>query len=58
MTQRPFDDPNVQLVVELTGAEPAYEWVRGAAKGKDVVTANKALLQRRGENSTLAGEGR
>ena len=25
-----LDDPNVQLVVELAGAEPAYEWVRGA----------------------------
>lgn len=45
-----LDDPNVQLVVELTGAEPAYEWVRGALeRGKDVVTANKALLAERGE---------
>lgn len=45
-----LDDPNVQLVVELTGAAPAYEWVRGALeRGKDVVTANKALLAERGE---------
>ncbi len=45
-----LEDPAVQLVVELTGAAPAYEWVRGALeRGKDVVTANKALLAERGE---------
>jgi homoserine dehydrogenase len=43
-------DANVQLVVELTGAAPAYEWVRSALEqGKDVVTANKALLAEHGE---------
>jgi homoserine dehydrogenase len=37
-------------VVELTGAAPAYEWVSAALRqGKDVVTANKALLAERGE---------
>jgi homoserine dehydrogenase len=45
-----IDDPEVQMVVELTGAAPAYEWVsRALRKGKDVVTANKALLAERGE---------
>ena len=43
-------DPAVQLVVELTGAALAYEWVSAALRqGKDVVTANKALLAERGE---------
>ncbi len=43
-------DPDVQLVVELTGAPPAFEWVSEALRqGKDVVTANKALLAERGE---------
>ena len=43
-------DPAVQLVVESTGAAPAYEWVSAALRqGKDVVTANKALLAERGE---------
>lgn len=43
-------DPNVQLVVELTGAAPAFEWVSAALKqGKDVVTANKAMLAECGE---------
>ena len=43
-------DPAVQLVVELTGAVSAYEWVSAALRqGKDVVTANKALLSERGE---------
>ena len=43
-------DPAVQLVVELTGAAPAFDWVAEALRqGKDVVTANKALLSERGE---------
>ena len=43
-------DPGVQLVVELTGAAPAFDWVAEALRqGKDVVTANKALLSERGE---------
>jgi homoserine dehydrogenase len=44
------DDPGVEMVVELTGASPAVEWVRAALqKGKDVVTANKAMLAEYGE---------
>ena len=44
------DDPGVEMVVELTGASPAVEWVRAALKkGKDVVTANKAMLADYGE---------
>ena len=40
-----LDDPTVQVVVELTGAEPAYEWIRDAlTSGKSVVTANKAVI--------------
>ncbi len=43
-------DPGVQMVVELTGASQAFEWISAAlAAGKDVVTANKALLAERGE---------
>ena len=45
-----IDDPQVQMVVELTGAAPAYAWIRAALeRGKDVVTANKALLAECGE---------
>jgi homoserine dehydrogenase len=44
------DDPRVDLVVELTGAPEAVEWVRAAlARGKDVVTANKAMLAEHGD---------
>ncbi|MFP6642464.1 MAG: homoserine dehydrogenase [Candidatus Latescibacterota bacterium] len=40
-----IDDPEVQVVVELTGAPPAYEWIRDALlAGKSVVTANKAVI--------------
>ena len=43
--QQVLDDPAVQVVVELTGAEPAYEWIRSALQaGKSVVTANKAVI--------------
>ncbi|MBM3276515.1 MAG: homoserine dehydrogenase [Candidatus Handelsmanbacteria bacterium] len=43
-------DPGVQMVVELTGAPQAYEWISEALQaGKDVVTANKALLAERGD---------
>lgn len=43
-------DPAVQMVVELTGAAQAYEWIAAALRaGKDVVTANKALLAERGD---------
>lgn len=44
------EDPAVDLVVELTGAPGAIEWVRAAlASGKDVVTANKAMLAEHGD---------
>ena len=45
-----LDHPNIDMVVELTGAPSAYDWVRGALeRGKNVVTANKALLAEHGE---------
>ena len=45
-----LDDPKIDMIVELTGAPSAYDWVRGALeRGKDVVTANKALLAEHGE---------
>jgi homoserine dehydrogenase len=43
------NDPAVQMVVELTGAAPAYQWIKAAlTAGKDVVTANKAVLATHG----------
>ena len=43
-------DPAVGMVVEVSGAAGAYEWIRAALEqGKDVVTANKAVLARHGE---------
>ena len=45
-----LEDPGVGMVVELTGAEPAIDWIRAALKsGKDVVTANKAVLAEHGD---------
>ena len=42
-------DPAVQVVIELTGAAPAYGWIRSALEaGKDVVTANKAVIAEHG----------
>lgn len=44
-----IEDPSVKMVVELTGAPGAYQWVKRALQnGKDVVTANKALLAEHG----------
>ena len=44
------NDPSVQIVVEVSGADGAYEWIATALKnGKDVVTANKAVLANHGE---------
>ena len=45
-----LDDPEIRVVVEVMGGiEPAFEWnCRALAAGKDVVTANKALLAERG----------
>mgnify|MGYP001236643833 CR=1 FL=1 len=43
-------DSKVDLVIELTGAPPAVEWIRSALEcGKDVVTANKAVLSEHGD---------
>ncbi len=45
-----LDDPSVAVVIEVMGGiEPAFGWICEAlAAGKDVVTANKALLAERG----------
>ncbi len=44
------NDPEVQMVVEISGAAQAYQWIRTALEqGKDVVTANKAVLAEHGE---------
>ena len=45
-----LDDPEVAVVIEVMGGiEPAYRWIcQALASGKDVVTANKALLAERG----------
>ncbi len=54
LTTRPKDilqDPSIRIVVELVGGlSPAESWHLEAFKnGKDVVSANKALLAERGE---------
>jgi homoserine dehydrogenase len=52
-------DPEIDVVVELLGGiDPAQEYVRQALeRGKDVVTANKALLARHGNQLfLLAGQ--
>jgi homoserine dehydrogenase len=48
---RVLDDPSIDIVVELIGGlEPARSFIlRALAKGKHVVTANKALLATHGE---------
>ncbi len=45
-----LDDPTIDIVVELIGgSEPAREWILAAiARGKHVITANKALLATHG----------
>ncbi len=45
-----FDDPEIAVVIEVMGGvDLAFEWIcRALASGKDVVTANKALLAERG----------
>lgn len=47
---RILDDPRIDVVIEaLGGTDPARQWVLAAlAAGKDVVTANKALLAEHG----------
>jgi homoserine dehydrogenase len=48
--RRVLDDPEIRIVVEaIGGIEPALSWILEAlAAGKDVVTANKALLAEHG----------
>jgi homoserine dehydrogenase len=45
-----INDPQIDIIVELIGGiEPAYTFIREALKrGKNVVTANKALLAEKG----------
>ncbi len=45
-----LDDPEVAVVIEVMGGiDPAFGWIcQALANGKDVVTANKALLAERG----------
>src|ERR1700675_1707909 len=53
-----IDRPDVDIVVELIGGiEPAKSYVlRAIANGKHVVTANKALLARHGNEIFAAGQ--
>lgn len=55
-----LDDPDVSIVIELIGGyEPARRFVLAAIEaGKDVVTANKALLAVHGEEIVAAAEAR
>ena len=56
--RRVIDDPAIDVVVELIGGiEPARSLVlRAIAAGKDVVTANKALLAQHGQEVFQAAE--
>jgi homoserine dehydrogenase len=53
-----IDDPEISIIIELIGGyEPARRFVLAAiAAGKDVVTANKALLAVHGEEIVAAAE--
>jgi homoserine dehydrogenase len=55
-----LDDPEIAIVIELIGGyEPARRFVLAAIQaGKDVVTANKALLAVHGEEIVAAAEAR
>jgi homoserine dehydrogenase len=55
-----IDDPEIPVVIELIGGyEPARTFVLAAIQaGKDVVTANKALLAVHGEEIVAAAEAR
>lgn len=46
-----LDDPEIELIVELMGGEePAYEYITKAiSKGKSVVTANKLVIAKYGD---------
>lgn len=54
LTDNPYDvvnDPNIDVVVELMGGvEPAWDYIKTALEnGKHIVTANKELLAKKGE---------
>lgn len=54
LTDNPYDivnDPSINVVVELIGGvEPAWDYISTAIKnGKHIVTANKELLAKKGE---------
>ena len=53
-----LNDPNLDIIIELVGGyEPARRFVlRAIEQGKDVVTANKALLAVHGEEIVAAAE--
>jgi homoserine dehydrogenase len=55
-----IEDPEISIIIELIGGyEPARRFVLAAiAAGKDVVTANKALLAVHGEEIVRAAEAR
>lgn len=62
LTDNPYDvvnDPDIQIVVEVVGGvEPAFDLIKAAIKnGKHIVTANKELLAKHGEELfAFAGE--
>ena len=61
LTDNPSDvvnDPSIDVVVELIGGvEPAYDYISTAIKnGKHIVTANKELLAKRGEELFILSE--
>ena len=54
LTDNPYDvvnDPTIDVIVELMGGvEPAWDYIKTALeKGKHIVTANKELLAKKGE---------
>lgn len=61
LTDNPYDvvnDPDIQVVVEVVGGvQPAYDLIKTAIKnGKHVVTANKELLAKHGEELMIFAE--
>lgn len=61
LTDNPYDvvnDPEIQVIVEVVGGiEPAFDLIKTAIKnGKHVVTANKELLAKHGEELFLFAE--
>lgn len=61
LTDNPYDvvnDPNIEVVVEVVGGvQPAYDLIKTAIKnGKHVVTANKELLAKHGEELMIFAE--